>query len=271
MKSLLTLTFLVLIMLPFQLTAGWVITGRYIDREGNTTFKRYFIQDDDVKVERYNLIYSINLKTENIILVDPENLVYTKTSFKAYSAKMKDIKIKRLNELLGLIPDDQKMEYERKYRAEIEQDVFLSITPGHSLSITALPDTSKLLGYQTAKFNFSENGLKKEEFFFTTDVDISADMDMGVFLKYVYLLEPEDKTTRYMASETYLDMIKNGLVLRRYIFQDGFRSEWQVNQVEQKKLPAYEFGVPALCKEVTLDKWLVRKNNTDEQYYDDYE
>jgi hypothetical protein len=62
--------------------AGWVITGRYIDREGKTIFKRYFIQDNDVKVEQFNLIYSINLKTESIILVDPENLVFVITKRK---------------------------------------------------------------------------------------------------------------------------------------------------------------------------------------------
>jgi hypothetical protein len=74
-----------------------------------------------------------------------------------------------------------------------------------------------------------------------------------------------------MASEKYKETVKNGLVLRRYIFEDGYRSEWQVNQTENKTIPSYEFGIPDLCKEVSLDKWISRKNDTEEKYYDDYE
>jgi len=271
MKSFIRFTLFLAVFLPFQTMAGWIITGRYIDREGNTIFKRYFIQNNEIKVERYNLIYSCNLKTESIILVDPVNLVYVKTNLKEYVSKMKAIKMNRLNELLALIPEDQRNEYEQKYKAEVEREIILPVYEGDSLVIKQLADTVKLLGHQTSRFNISENGRKREEFFFTDEVNISADIDFNTFLQYVYLLENEDKTVRYLASEKYTAMVKSGLVLRRFIFEDGYRSEWQVNLVEQKKIPAYEFGTPELCKELTLDKWLNRQKDIDENYYDDYE
>jgi hypothetical protein len=271
MKSFLLFTFFLALFLPFQSNAGWLITGRFIDREGNTIMKRYFIQNSEVKVERYNLIYTCNLKTENIIIVDPVNLVFVKTNLKDYSDKMKQIKLQRLSELLALIPEGQRNDYEKAYKAQVEDAVILPLYDGDSLAIKQLADTVKFLQHQTLKFAVSENGRKKEEFFFTNEVDISVDLNMNSFLRYVYLLEPEDKTIRYLNSESYLDLVKNGLVLRRFIFEDGYRSEWQVNQIEQKKIPEYEFGTPELCKELTLDKWLVRQKETDDKYYDDYE
>lgn len=271
MKLLISLTIFILIMLPFRVNAGWVITGRYIDREGNTIMKRYFIQNNEIKVEQFNLIYSINLKTESIIIVDPVNLVFVKTNLKAYATKLNDIKLSRLNGLLALIPEDQKSEYEKKYKDQANSEVFLPVYKGDSLTIKPLADTTKLLGHRTAKFILYENGRKKEEFFFTNEINMSSDLNMNTFLTYVYLLEPEDKTVRYRVSDKYIEMVKSGLVLRRFIFEDGYRTEWQVNNIEEKNIPSYEFGVPDLCKELSLDKWLSRKKEVEEKFYDDYE
>lgn len=257
--------------MPFHLWAGWKITGRYIDKEGNTIFKRYFIQDNVIKVERYNLIYTCNIKTQSLIIVDPVKLVFVKTNLTAYKQKMKEIKLKRLNDLLSLIPDNQKEEYEKKYNQQIEEEINLSACKNDSVRITQSNDSSKLLGYSATKYVISENGLKREEFFFTNKVDISADLDFSAFLQYVYLLEPEDKTIRYLASNQNVDLVKNGFVLRRFIYNSGYRDEWQVNKIDHENIPIYEFGEPDLCKELTLDKWLTRQKPEDDKYYDDYE
>jgi hypothetical protein len=251
--------------------AGWLINGRYIDTEGNTILKRYFIQDNIVKMEQYNLLYICNLKTESIIIVDPVNLLYTRTNFNAYSSKLRQIKLNRLNELLALIPDEQKIEYEKKYREQVEQDIILPDFKDDLLSIKQLPDTVKLLGYKTSKYTIYDDGQKKEEFFFTPEVNISVDLDLKTFLEYVYLLEPDDHTVKYMNSDSYLGTVKNGFVTRRFIYEAGYRTEWQVNKIDKKNIPAYEFGAPDLCKELTLDKWLSRKSAVDDNYYDDYE
>ncbi len=271
MKYYIRITLFALLLLPVMSKAGWVITGRYIDRDGKTIFKRYFIQNNDVKVEQFNLIYSINLKTESIILVDPENLVFVRTNLKAYQQKVKEARLTRLSELLELIPADQKSEIEKKYRAQAEREIFLPEYDQDSLIIRQLADTVKLLGKHTAKFMVFENGLKKEDFFFTDEIDISSDFDLDNFLKYQYVLEPSDKTIRYRSSGKYLDIVKKGLVLRRFIYEDGYRTEWQVNKYEHKDIPAYEFGTPDLCKELTLEKWLSRQKNSEDKYYDDYE
>ncbi len=271
MKYLIRIAFLLVVAMPFHAHAGWLINGRIIDRDGNTILKRYFIQDNVVKVEMYNLIYICDLKTESIILVDPENLVYVQTTLTALRSKMREIKSERLRALLELIPEDKKEEYESLYRLQIEQQVILPEYKGDSLDISILAENEKLLGHKATKFKISENGRKKEEFLFTSEIDISEHLDMNAFLKYIYLIEPDDNTVKYLASDKYQETVKKGLVLRRFIFEDGYRSEWQVNETVKKNIPSYEFGIPDLCKQVTLDKWINRKNESEGQYFDDYE
>jgi len=260
-----------ILLLPLNLSAGWVITGRYIDRDGRTILKRYFIQDDMIKVERYNLIYTCNLNTGSIILVDPENLVFTKTNLNELTSKVLEINNVRLEKLFNVIPEDQKAVYEELYTVQTAASVALPVDNGDSLSITLVQDSIKMLGHSTLKYLIMKSGRKKEEFFFTPEVDVSGDLNLSEFLHYQYLIEPEDKTIEYLSAAKYLDLVKNGLVVRRFIYQDGFRSEWQVNNIENKSIPEYELGNPALCKEVTLEKWLSRTKTNDDKKYDDYE
>ncbi len=272
MKLISRFAFLLLFLLPFKLMAGWLITGRIIDQEGNTILKRYFIENNQVKVERYNLIYSVNLKTGSIILVDPENLVFVRTSLKAYTDKIREIKMKHLIELLKVIPADQKVESEKLLKAQLENDLVLNSYKGDSLTLTKMPETVELLDLVTEKFRVEESGKLREEFFFSKEVNLSADFNLGVFLQYVHLLEPEDNTVNYRFSKLYMDKVEKGLVIRRFMTSpEGFRTEWQVNNYEKKTIPAYEFGAPAMCKELTLDKWLARTKQPDDKYYDDYE
>jgi hypothetical protein len=271
MRNFFRIAIVLLIFLPYPSQAGWEITGRYIDSDGNIFFKRYFIEDNIVKVERYNLIYVCNLRTEDIIIVDPIDLLYAKTTLSAYRNKVRESKTAVINELLEVIPDGQKKQYESLFRLKTEQELILKSISNDSLSIRQMNDSAKLLGYRASNFIVTAKGRKLEEFYFTRELDISSEFDLKSFLQYVYLLEPEDNTVKYIASEQYFEIIKKGFVLRRFIFENGYRSEWQVNLVEQKSIPAYEFGIPDLCKEVSLDKWFDRKNQAEEKIYDDYE
>lgn len=271
MRNFFRIAIMSLTFLPYLSHAGWEITGRFIDNEGKIFFKRYFIEDNIIKVERYNLIYVCNLNTEDIIIVDPIDLLYTKTTLSSYRNKLREIKTAVINELLEVIPDGQKKQYESLFRSKTEQELFLKPFSNDSLTIRQMNDSAKLLGYQASNFSVTSKGRKLEEFYFTPDLDISLEFDLKSFFQYVYLLEPEDNTVKYTSSEQYFEIIKKGFVLRRFIFENGYRSEWQVNLVEQKSIPAYEFGIPDLCKEVTLDKWFDRKNLAEEKKYDDYE
>jgi len=271
MKINLPLAIVLLFFVPFNTMGGWVITSRYIDSGGNVIPKRYFFENSQVRVETHDFIYSCNLETGSIIMVDAENLVYTRTSLESYTDKMKEIKLKRLDQVLALVPDDQKALYEKKYKQQVETDLVLPQCNTDSLTVTFFPDTIKVLNLYAQRFTVELKGQLKEEFLFSKQVKLPAGFDQGTFLKFIYQLEPEDKTVCYQASPKYLNAVKDGLVVGRIIIDDGLRSEWQIIKIEKRAIPDYEFGIPALCKELTLDKWLTRNKQADDKYYDDYE
>lgn len=268
---LLTIIVFSLVLMPSNVVAGWVITGRFIDTEGNTVLKKYYIEGADIKVERYNLIYSFNTENEQIIIVDPENLLFVKTDFISYSAKLKEIKLRNLSELLSIVPQNQKDSLASAYKALINERFKLNRSPIDGLTIGLISDSLKFLGYPCSKYTISVNGLRKEELVFTQQINVFDESDFHKFLEFVFLIEPEDETVRYQTTEIFSQTFGSGTVLRRFMFNGGYRTEWQVNLIEKKKIPFYEFTTPDLCKELTLDKWLARKQSALEIQYDDYE
>lgn len=270
MKKLLTICFLFALVLPVQLFAGWIITGRYVDAEGKTTMRRYFIEGNNLKFEQYNLIYSYNFESGRLILVDPENLLFVKTTFDEYRNKLMSKSQSRLQSALEEIPEDQRSNYETAYRNQSRAKVYLTPTASDSLLIMPMPDSAKLLGMNTFKYQVKESGRKKEEFFLTNEKTFLSDKNLLKLLNLNYLIFPDDLSVLYQSSTAYMALVQKGLVVKRTVFQDGYKTEWQVSKMEEKNIPEYEFGQPSLCKELSLDQWLAR-TSVAESNYDDYE
>lgn len=270
MKKYIFLTFILLCFFPVYLMAGWIVTGRYVDSEGKTTMRRYFIEGNQIKFEQYNLIYSFNLETGRLILVNPDQLIYVKTTIDEYQNKLLSQSQLRLNISLAEIPSDLRPAYETAYRKQAHEKIFLTPFNNDSVQISPLNDTAKLLGINTQKYLVKVAGRKKEEFYFSNEKDCFAGIDMKKLYALQYLLFPDDLSVLYQATSPYENLTHGGLVIRRFIFFDGYKNEWQVSKFEEKEIPAYEFGVPSLCKELTLDKWLSQSVANDSNY-DDYE
>ena len=271
MKSTFFFALLICALLPLHLSAGWIITGRMVESEGNIVMKRYFIEGNNIKVERYNLIYSFNTKTGSLILVDPEKLVFAKTNFTEYTSKLRQINQGRLNKLLAIVPQEQKDSVRAFYNAYIERKINLAKAVEDSISIVQTKDTVKLLGHRAVKYLVTRNGQDKEDAFFTTEEDLSSGFDPRDLLPYIYIVEPEDITTPYLASDLYQQTFRHGTVLRRFIYDQGTRTEWQVNLIEKKEIPLYEFMTPDLCKPISLAKWMELHPDADTSETDEYE
>ncbi len=259
------------ILVSFSLArAGWIFTGKYIDADGKTIMQRIFIQDNYVKVEQYNLIYTINLNTGALILVDPENLVYYQGTMEGYILGLRKLKNKQLEKLLIEIPMEQQPEYKRLYLGQIAAIGQKVIPVTDSVRYTLQPDTLKIGGYRTEKYLVTLNGRKMEETWIAPGLDIKKEFDWTKFLQYESILVPENKTIKYMITGSFNQLLERGYPLRRIIIQGGYRTEYQVNRIDAQKVPDYEFFTPALCREVTLEKWIDR-NTATEPKYDDYE
>lgn len=268
-RAILTLTLAFLTFIP-GLHAGWVLTGRYIDREGKTILQRWFIQDYQVKFEQYDLIYTFNLKTGAIVLVDPVNLVYYRGTVDSYIQGLRDLKMKRLETLLQEIPEKERESARAAYMEEIEKIGAPVIPISDTMAITEVHDTLKAVGKPTTRYQVSVNGRKLEDCWISPLLDVSGQFSWDKYFYLLSVIDPSNVKLRYMSTNGYLDLLSKGFPVRRIVLEDGYKTEYQINREEQKDIPGYEFGVPDLCKELDLENWLNRNIAKDTEY-DDYE
>ncbi|NVO18207.1 MAG: hypothetical protein HXX13_00810 [Bacteroidetes bacterium] len=250
--------------------AGWILTGRYLDQNGKTIMQRYFIQDYNVKFEQYDIIYTFNLKTHTLILVDPVRLLYYKGTIEKYIEGCLRQKNERLQKLMEEIPADQREEYKTKYSAQFAGFGKPVQVTKDSISIVPLDDSLKVFGKATDKYEIRLNNRKAEELWISPALLINAQFDWRAFLYFISVLEPDNMPLQYMASNPYLDLLGTGFPVRRILVFNGYRNDFQINKAEEKVIPGYEFGIPALCKEVPVSQWINRDQDMNPNY-DDYE
>jgi hypothetical protein len=263
--------FFILGMLLVQqsLKAGWVLTGRYIDQEGKVIMQRWFIQDQKVKFEQYDIIYTINFRNGDIIMVDPDLLIYYKSTISEYISDFQVYKMNRLSVLEKQLPDVENTEL-KSYKEAIEAFGTPFPDTGDSIIIREVTDSLKVFGAETDKYMIMVNGLKTEEVWISPVLDVNSQFSWKLYMYYMSLLEASEPKPAYLYSDEYFALLEKGFPVRRIMVKDGYRTEVQVNREETKEIPDYEFYTPDLCKEVTLKQWLERKQSKHNEY-DDYE
>jgi hypothetical protein len=256
--------------LSHSLSAGWILTGKFIDQDGKTIMQRMYIQDFNVKFEQYNIIYTLNLKTNSIILVDPVNLVYYKGTIDAYIEGEKRMKTNQLQSLLKEIPAAEQETWKSICNQQINCIGMPIPLLRDSISVERMNDTLKVFGKPTAKFLVSIDKRRAEETWISPSLDISTQFDWQKYLYLLSVLEPGTASFTYMISPPFQELLSKGFPVRRIMVVNGYRNEIQVNRLEEKKIPDYEFYTPALCKELSIEQWLGR-NKAQETMEDDYE
>ena len=270
-KNVLISSLLLLLLLMFNsASAGWLLTGKYIGPDGKTYLQRYFIQDGKVKFEQYNIIYTYDSKTESIILVDPENLVYYRSKLSGLIQDMKSYRQKQLEILLKDVPADQQEKVRQSYLSVISS-IGAPIRPiDDSLIVSRVPDSLRILGMPSEKYLISLKSRKLEELWISPGLNVNKEFSWSKYLNFLALVEPDIPELSFMVSASYLELLNKGFPSRRIFIRDGYRNEVQVNKMEEKKIPEYEFYTPSLCQELNYEDWLKRDKSND-QKYDDYE
>lgn len=257
-------------LLSLSAKAGWLINGRVIDSEGKVVLHRIFIQDQLIKVERYNLIYICDLQKQTLILIDPENLVFCRTSLKSYADATRRMMSRRLEPVMAGIAAEGSGKELSLYQHKIDSIGILPPPAAQPVECTLVEDSVKLGGHITEKYQFNISGLKKEEIWIADIPGLKNALNRDAFYPFLALVEKQGEMVRYMQTPGYSGLLEKGFPVRRMIYSQGVRTEWQVNKFEEKAIPAYEFMNPALCKEITVQDWLERTGRTD-YLEDDYE
>ncbi|MBK7174286.1 MAG: hypothetical protein IPH84_13860 [Bacteroidales bacterium] len=265
----LTILMLGMLLIYQPLTAGWVLTGRYIDQEGKVILQRWFIQDQKVKFEQYDIIYTIDFLTGEIILVDPDLLLYYKSTITDYISDFQLYKMNKLSVLEKEVPVTEQKALD-SYKAAIEAFGSPIADCRDSISIREVTDSLKVFGAETDKYMIMVNGLKTEEIWISPFLNVNSEFSWKLYMYYLSLIEASEPKPAYVFSDEYFALLDKGFPIRRIMIRDGYKTETQVNQEEKKEIPAYEFFTPDLCKKVNLKQWLERKQSMRNEY-DDYE
>ena len=259
-----------LIALSFQSFAGWILTGRYISPEGKTIMQRWFIQDQKVKFEQYNLIYTINFHTGDIILVDPELLIYYHSTIDGYIEDYKKLKSEKLNQLIAKAGVSGENEVIASFRDEIDSFGQPMNPCTDSVRYYRLKDSLMVFGAPTEKYQLTVNGIRTEEIWISPVLNVNSQFSWKLHQFYLSLLQPYSLPPAYESSDAFNSLLDKGFPVRRIMLRDGYKAESQVSREERRDIPDYEFYIPDLCKQVTLNQWLER-SSTDKTDYDDYE
>lgn len=264
------LVFILLIPLCENNYAGWLLTGKNISGEGRDVPERIFIEQYKIKMEWPDFIATFDLKAMTLILVDPIKLTYYQGTLADYTAGLKAFKLAALKESLKGMTEAQAAESDKMYGAQIEHYYDLPQTRAGLVSVQKIEVVLKMVGYLTSKYDISFNGLKQEEVWIAPGMQAGNGFDWSIYYQFLKATGIEDKTLVYMNSPEYFDLLKTGFPLRRITTADGFRTEFQVNMLEEKNIPDYEFYTPSLCKKLTIAGWLGQQRDK-EEVYDDYE
>jgi hypothetical protein len=268
----LCVTFSCIFMLAFSLHshAGWLLTGKNIDPDGNAIPIRFFIEKNKIKIEQPEFIAQFDMKTQQIILVDPVKLTYYKGSLTEYMNGVKTFKKEALKSVTVDKPTEQPAVSSKTYIDQIERFFDIPMVAKGSVTVSKTDKVFKMLGWQTEIYKISLNGLLKEEVYIAPGMKAGEGFDWVLYFRFLKAVGLEDQSLIYMNTPEYLSLLQIGYPVRKMVFINGDQSEFQINHMEEKIIPDYEFYTPSLCKELTIAAWLKQKVIT-EDINDDYE
>ena len=271
MKQLrLAFTFMLLIAFSVHSFAGWLLTGKNIDSEGNAIPIRFFIEKGKIKIEQPAYIAQFDMKTQRIILTDPVKLTYYQGSLKEYMDGVREFKSKELKLASASMPADQANDYNKSCSDQIEHFFDIPKIVDGSVKVSKTEEVFKMLGWQTEIYTVSLNGLLKEKVYIAPGMKTGEGFDWHLYFRFLKAAGLEEQSLIYMNTPEYLNLLNVGFPVRKMVFESGVQSEFQINRYEEKNIPDYEFYTPSLCRELSITAWL-QQATAEEAIYDDYE
>ncbi len=218
----------------------------------------------------HDYIYIFDLNNKSLILINIDKLTYCKTTLDAYLTYKRNMMTQRLGELLKSVPENERNHWKEEYTRKINREGTIPDQNGDSVSINDTKVDFKMVNYNTDKYAVSLNGLRVEEVWIAPALKMDPDFSWESYFEFMAALSLREGDVKLMTSEPYKKLLSAGFPLRRIMYTTIGNNEWQVNLLEEKNIPDYEFYTPALCKSVSLQQWFTQPVEK-AAGYDDYE
>lgn len=223
-----------------------------------------------MKIERYNLIYIMDFDKGSLMLVDPDKLVFCQTSLSEYAEKTNHMMTTRLLQAEQKNPDGTTDTVFARFKRNEDLGNYLPPMFADSVSWRKTADTLRVTNYTATKYVFQKNKMKLEEVWLAPALKLKDQINWLKLYEFLTVVENQGFMVSYMLTPEYFELLKIGYPVRKIIYTNFVKTEFQINLIEEKKVPAYEFYSPDLCKELSVDKWIELQNRGD-FLEDDYE
>ncbi len=245
----------------FYLTyAGWVFTGQYIVPDKPTIPQRIFIEGSKVKFEQHDFIFICDFSKESIIVVDIPKKEFAQASLNDFIRTKQNLLRENMQLVLKHIPSEERNFYQGEFERQISKICKLPDSLDDNMKITLSSHHLKVLAGDSCDYYkiYLKSGLIETVWMDPSLKSVYETFDWKTFYFYKNLIMGNpDHLLDYKSMPEYLDFLKKGFPMR-YIttYKQETEIDFQINDLDVKKIPDYEFYTPSLCKEISIEKWL---------------
>lgn len=262
-KTSLALLILILLSLPIEALAGWVITRETSDGFGNKNYQTVFIEDTLMRFETPSSISIFNLPEHQITLIFAQHETYWQGSASELRRQIFEMANRQMEELIQHAPPSQQdtlrklYEIAREKREKALTDTLSATQP--DISIEKTGRTATFLGYPAQMYRIHVDSVLVEELWVTHAVDPYKKLDLKSMLKLMEALNPAKEKAVTGRSLKYAELLYHGLVLKRIqFFPDGEKRVTVVKSVRKININETIFEIPANYIETKIEEVMLQ-------------
>lgn len=244
------------LVISYQALAGWVITEQNAGKYGRKTFQTTFIQGNHIRVDATTLVSIFHLKEKNIVLLFPQDKAYWEGSPEQLQQQFRNMMAQQVQLMMSQAPASQRDTLQKIYQGLTSvQPVKKDSIHRHKINIENTGLTTTLLGYNTQVYDLKMDSVLLEKIWVTQQVQPYAGLPMEEILKLTNAVNPFSGSGSIPLSPEYIDLLQNGVVLKRVHYGSGNSPNVSlVTEVKKAKITETIFEIPANYQLMTIEQ-----------------
>jgi len=239
-----------------NLLAGWIVKEKSKE-DGNkhTVTRKYFFQDQQLKLVEKGLVSIFNLNTHTISFMLPDQNIYWEGNTTAYNNEFKKVLIESFQEKTKTLQNVERemAEATLSYYLAVMDDSTRTDQPFLDMVLINTGKKAKIAGYEALMYGLYVNKDLKEEFWISKGVKVNNTFDMNRFNKLLHQIgnglagDLNDE-----AGRIFEQLLRKGYLMKTVEYGYKTRFLTEVTRVKEKKLKNRIFLVPEKYKKVSL-------------------
>lgn len=246
--------FLLLVLFPCGLLAGWVITEKNADAYDVQT-QTIYMQSNKMKLPGKQETLILELDSGMLTFILENHQAYWYGSIEDFSTGMVEALEMQLSVILPQLPKEEQEDYERSYRQRISkyesnEDKYF---PAGNVQLTKSGDQKKILAYTAERYDVTVNDIKVEELWFTDDIHPFEEIDYDAFTHMLDRMSLKAELG-YSRSDKYMELLLSGYPLHAIKYNEDEEMHVVATMIEEREIPASTFDPPRDYKKMTMSE-----------------